>query len=382
MIALLLHTHPSPNNYDHIEEPIETACAFSEGHHNPDYCEAMHAKQEVIPASHDILCGPGGHARRNKGNQMFFQVLRKHHRVYARTMTKQQKTGISKLIFNDIISRGSRFLKKDPIFERWYLASNKAARDKISHALRRMNREGDEVSTTELLPPLCSTSNEDKAVYADPEVEVIAAPTVVLPVDERHTATADLALSSPSCCNLKQLLAQPCQNPPEVRSSQHSDSVKHNYLEIQMLRASVLLDRQRDLLSKQATMTPQPHPLDNGAQSLGCGEQDMLAYPVFSQEINRKLTSMSQTAFGISSTERDSRSVRTPVQDDPLPFLNTCDEEPSFSSIQTLCASRHSGFQICDTLSPTFDFDAAVFLPPLGLDEGSVASLPSYTYNL
>lgn len=52
-------------------------------------------KHQVIPASHDILCGSGGHVNGHEGNQMFRQVLRRHHSGYINATTKPQKMRIS-----------------------------------------------------------------------------------------------------------------------------------------------------------------------------------------------------------------------------------------------------------------------------------------------
>lgn len=98
----------------------------------------METKQQVIPAHHDILCGSGGQVNGHKGNQMFRQVLRRHHSGYTNATTKPQKMRITKLVLGELALAGSRFLKKDPIFDRWYLVGDKAVRDKISHCLRRM----------------------------------------------------------------------------------------------------------------------------------------------------------------------------------------------------------------------------------------------------
>lgn len=99
-------------------------------------------QQEALPSSHDILCGSGDLVRSHKGNHLFRWMLRKHFSLYERAMTKPQKMGVTRLVFDEICLTGARFLRKDPIFQdRWYLATDKQGKDKISHCLRKMKRE-------------------------------------------------------------------------------------------------------------------------------------------------------------------------------------------------------------------------------------------------
>lgn len=103
---------------------------------------------QVIPERQDILCGSGERVNSHEGNQLFCQVLQRHYDIYARATSKPEKIEATRLVYNDVLSNGSRFLKREAIFDRWRLVERKAARDKISHCLRKMKRANERKKTT------------------------------------------------------------------------------------------------------------------------------------------------------------------------------------------------------------------------------------------
>lgn len=103
------------------------------------------SKQVVIPKDLDVLCGSGQKVNRHPGNMRFRQVVTSHLESYTVAVTKSEKSSVSQTVLEELTSTsGARFLKKHSIFDEWYVATDKAARDKISHCLRRMTREQQE----------------------------------------------------------------------------------------------------------------------------------------------------------------------------------------------------------------------------------------------
>lgn len=117
-------------------------------------------QQLVTFESIDVLCGSGEQAMKHPGNIRFCAIVKKHYdSLYSSAGTKQEKMKVTKLIFDETIQTGARFLKKDPVLaETWYLVrSRKVTRDKISHHLRRMIKNAEEKNRNEFHTgaPLC-----------------------------------------------------------------------------------------------------------------------------------------------------------------------------------------------------------------------------------
>jgi hypothetical protein len=100
----------------------------------------MDQEEAVIlhPNDADILCGSGSTVSLHPGNKRFRLIVANNYDEYAAAITKSEKMKATKKIMQEVLSLGSRFLKRDPIFQQWYLANTKAGRDKISHCLREL----------------------------------------------------------------------------------------------------------------------------------------------------------------------------------------------------------------------------------------------------
>lgn len=93
----------------------------------------------IHPNVLDILCGSGELVRTHPGNIRFRTTLDQHYNDYSLAKSKIQKMIVARRVMHDLMSSGStRFLKKDPIFERFYVVTIRAAKDKVSHCLREM----------------------------------------------------------------------------------------------------------------------------------------------------------------------------------------------------------------------------------------------------
>ena len=87
----------------------------------------------VLPTKIDILCGKGN--AHHPGNRRFRRIVADHNERYPATVTKHDKMKVSKMILDEVISRGGRFLRMDPIRCKWYVADWKVGNDKISLCL-------------------------------------------------------------------------------------------------------------------------------------------------------------------------------------------------------------------------------------------------------
>jgi hypothetical protein len=91
---------------------------------------------KIVPAPFDILCGRGKTAFMWEGNAWLREVIACHLREFLEAGNRIHKTNIVRRIIQAVLNRGGRFLKKDVKGSDWYLAGFKAAREKVSHALR------------------------------------------------------------------------------------------------------------------------------------------------------------------------------------------------------------------------------------------------------
>lgn len=90
----------------------------------------------------DIICGSGKSAVAHPGNKRFQIIVAKHSYAYEVAKTKKEKAKLTQKILDELLSlECTRFLKKDPIFERFYIANKRVCKDKISHCLREKNSE-------------------------------------------------------------------------------------------------------------------------------------------------------------------------------------------------------------------------------------------------
>lgn len=91
----------------------------------------------LYPNDLDILCGSGRSVSTHPGNKRFRIIVGNHYAAYSEATSKVEKMKVTQRVMDALLSSGStRFLKKDPIFERFHLTKPRAGRDKISHCLR------------------------------------------------------------------------------------------------------------------------------------------------------------------------------------------------------------------------------------------------------
>ena len=91
---------------------------------------------EVLPTEIDVICGSGNDISQHPGNIRFRLILANHYQQYSEAATRTEKVKVTRAAYDEVIRPGARFLKKDPIFQKWFLASPKVGRDKISYTLR------------------------------------------------------------------------------------------------------------------------------------------------------------------------------------------------------------------------------------------------------
>ena len=89
----------------------------------------------VLPSEIDVLCGSGNGLSQHLGNIRFRRIVAKHYARHTLAPTKSEKAKIGQAIIHEVLLPGARFLKKDPMFQKWHKAGLKVARVKISHRI-------------------------------------------------------------------------------------------------------------------------------------------------------------------------------------------------------------------------------------------------------
>lgn len=122
------------------------------------------------PNDFDIICGWGKAAAMHLGNKRFQAIARNYVQQYGIAINKQDKAKVTCKVMDELLSSGcTRFLKKDPIFERFYVTSTKAAKDKVSHFLKkestRLSRMGSRQKFS--LRQLSGSTPELQQLYSD-----------------------------------------------------------------------------------------------------------------------------------------------------------------------------------------------------------------------
>lgn len=84
----------------------------------------------------DVLCGRGGRSNHHPGNKRYRQVVSDMKATYKNTDKKMKKTTLSWSIVDHVCNYGGRFIKKDSVTGKYYLATRKEAQRKTSQALR------------------------------------------------------------------------------------------------------------------------------------------------------------------------------------------------------------------------------------------------------
>ena len=86
----------------------------------------------VVPTSTDVLCGRGRTFFSHPGNRQFREIVGKSLGAYLDAPTRSQKSKIVKMIANEALEQGARFLKRESKSKSWYVAGVKVAQNKVS----------------------------------------------------------------------------------------------------------------------------------------------------------------------------------------------------------------------------------------------------------
>ena len=92
--------------------------------------------EATTPTSSDVLCGTGNATAKHPGNILFFFAISEYVEQYGGAESKKEKMKRSKAALDELTSSGVRFLKTHPVYQHWYVASERVGRDKIGHFLR------------------------------------------------------------------------------------------------------------------------------------------------------------------------------------------------------------------------------------------------------
>jgi hypothetical protein len=123
--------------------------------------ERMNIVQEI--RDEDVLMGRGRANAQHAGNQYYLALLQAHQSEYNVTDSRHNKGMISKKIYNDIMSRGGRFVMFDRKLCSYVESDYDSIHVKISHALRyRFDRSQIRRSSSQL-----STSDEGSSMSSD-----------------------------------------------------------------------------------------------------------------------------------------------------------------------------------------------------------------------
>ena len=86
----------------------------------------------------NIMCGRGKAYIKNRGNMQYMGMIRANMQPYLEAKTTLDRTAIIASLLQEIATKGTRFIKKDPNTKEWYTMSQDAAHDKIGHSIRDM----------------------------------------------------------------------------------------------------------------------------------------------------------------------------------------------------------------------------------------------------
>ena len=102
---------------------------------------------ELVPGDLDVVMGRGSTHKRGQGYANLKALLERHYEEYY-SVTRFEKTVISRMIYERMVESGSRFMAKTttkkttdpakgPI---WYQLDEEDARDRIAHAFRNLRQ--------------------------------------------------------------------------------------------------------------------------------------------------------------------------------------------------------------------------------------------------
>ena len=102
---------------------------------------------ELVPGDMDVVMGRGSTHKRGQGYANLKALLERHYEEYY-SVTRFEKTVISRMIYERMVESGSRFMAKattkktaDPVKGPvWYQLDEEDARDRIAHAFRNLRQ--------------------------------------------------------------------------------------------------------------------------------------------------------------------------------------------------------------------------------------------------
>lgn len=149
----ILRPHDCSNlSYPQKRISLSYNCFLLISHRNPKNMKAGdHSSGEdgadlgcaaVVPTDTDVLCGMG-YEKRHPGNELFKNVVSQFIDAYAQAQSRSEKMLVTANILDLLSARGIRFLKQSSTIsegghdaDRWYIAEQKVARDKVGNMLR------------------------------------------------------------------------------------------------------------------------------------------------------------------------------------------------------------------------------------------------------
>ena len=96
-----------------------------------------HAAAASTPQINDVICGRGADARNHPGNKRFRLLINIHCDAY-KNASKSEKTRITKMIVDEILANGGRFMKRDMSTMTWQEIDSRSCREKTGQSLREM----------------------------------------------------------------------------------------------------------------------------------------------------------------------------------------------------------------------------------------------------
>jgi hypothetical protein len=181
------------------------------------------------PRNNDILSGRGRTSWSHTGNQQFRSFVGTYLKQYTETTSRNEKTRIVHLIYDEVIKSGGRFLKLDSNSNTWYQIGKLAAREKIGHTLRDGVGLRIKVNPNDEDDSCFALNSNDSSELRRPEIAANT-PGIVPPITESAEVSGNgprRNATSP-CEGDKNSLPFTESSQSEVVSSQNSKSKKYS----------------------------------------------------------------------------------------------------------------------------------------------------------
>ncbi|CAB9498815.1 TFIIE alpha subunit [Seminavis robusta] len=128
------------------------------GGRNRNRREDPAVKDYFDKTNRDILCGRGSRTNHWDGNIHYLAVISEAQPIYNTLQRRKDKTSISWGIVDRMKKEGRRFLKEETETQKWFEITKKAAREKVSQALR-------EYKPAEANVTIPTTNYETNSIY-------------------------------------------------------------------------------------------------------------------------------------------------------------------------------------------------------------------------